>query len=186
LSHGVALHAACQRRAHFADVVRVLPVRLLRAAPRRVPQEVHVDAAEEVRAAGAQLQADRLADALFQVRVPGRAARHAHGEASVGADDDAARPVGEGDAGEAEAFDCGAVVGAAHVAVTGDARDGSAGHANQAGPEVLVAVEAVELLLEGQSGYEFRGDYGRALAGAPALARPVEGKVAAHQSTRAE
>ena len=51
----------------------------------------------------AQLEPDRLADALFQVRIPRRAARHGDREAGVAADDDAPRAIREGDSREADA-----------------------------------------------------------------------------------
>ena len=53
--HHVALHAPGERGAHLAHVVGILAVGLLGAAPRRVAQQVHADAAVEVGADGSQL-----------------------------------------------------------------------------------------------------------------------------------
>ena len=84
--HHVALQAAGERGAELADVVRVLAVGLLGATPGRMAQHVHADGAGEVGADGAQLAPDRVADALLEVGVPGRAAGHRHREAGGVAD----------------------------------------------------------------------------------------------------
>ena len=96
------LHAARERRAHLADVDGIFAVGFLRASPARMAQQVHADAAEQVGALDARLDADRLADALLERGIERRAARHRHREAGGGADHDAARPVAEAEAGKAE------------------------------------------------------------------------------------
>ena len=100
--HDVALHAPGEGGAQLADVVRVLAVGLLGPAPGRVAEHVHAHAAVEVGADGPQLAADGLADALLEVDVPGRAPGHRHREAGGVADHDAAGPVAEREARDAE------------------------------------------------------------------------------------
>jgi hypothetical protein len=100
--HGVALHAAGERGAHLAHVMGILPVRLLCAAPAGVAKQVHADAAVERRADRTQLAPDRLADLLLERGIERGAARHAHREGRRVADDDAAGPVAEREAGDAE------------------------------------------------------------------------------------
>lgn len=72
----------------------------MRAAPRRMPQQVHVDAAKEVRPARPQHKTDRFTDALLKVRIERGAAAMLTGK-HVWPDDAAARPVRERDAREA-------------------------------------------------------------------------------------
>ena len=57
----VPLDPAGQGQPHLAHVVGVLPVGLLRAAPARVPEQVHADRAGVVAAFGPELPADHLA-----------------------------------------------------------------------------------------------------------------------------
>ena len=139
--HHVPLHAAGERGAHLAEVVRVLAVGLLRPAPRGVAEGVHAHAAVEVGAHRPQLPPDGLADALLEVEVPRGATRHGDGEGGGVADDDATRAVAEGEARDAEAIDPRGDERAAVVAA-----GAQVGHA---GPERDVAVEAPSLLLVG-------------------------------------
>ena len=147
--HGVALHAAREGGAQLADVERVLAVRLLRPTPGRVAQHVHAHAAVEVGADGAQLAADGVADALLEVDVPRRAAGHAHREAGGRADDHAARPVGEVEAGDAEPVDLGRGERAPVVAALAEVVE--------PGPERQVAVEAPAPLVGRHQGDEVGG-----------------------------
>ena len=138
----VLLHAAGERGAHLAEQVRVLAVGLLRATPRRVAQQVHADAAEVGGADGPRLEPDDAPDLLLERDVERRGARHRHGEARGVADDDAARPVGEREAGDAEPRVAGRGPGVAVVA--------AARHVGEAGPERHVAVEEVDHLVVGE------------------------------------
>ena len=86
-----------------AEQHRLLAVGLLGATPGRVAEQVDADAAEEVAALRPDLGADRLADPLLELRIPGRAAGHRHRERGGPADHRAARAVAEPDAGHARA-----------------------------------------------------------------------------------
>ncbi len=77
-------------------------VAFLRPSPRGVAEEIDADAGEEIRAVRARLDADRVADALLEVRIERRGARHRDRKLRRAPDDDAARPIGEADAFEAE------------------------------------------------------------------------------------
>ena len=65
---------------HAAEMERVLAVGFLRAAPARMAQDVDGRREQDADALGARLGAHRVADALLERRVPGRAARHADRE----------------------------------------------------------------------------------------------------------
>src|SRR5207302_8620840 len=114
-SHGVALHAPNEGRAQLADVVGVLTVGLLGPAPGRVAQEVHAHAAVERGPGRPELEADSVADAVLEVRVECRAARHAHREAGARAHDDTAGAIAEPKAGHAKSLDGGGGPGVAVV-----------------------------------------------------------------------
>ncbi len=139
--HHVALHPSGQRRAHLAEVVGVLAVGLLRPSPRRVAQGVHADPAVQVGAHGPQLAPDGIADALLEVEVPRGAAGHGDGEGGGVADHHTARPVAEGEPGDAEAVDARGEERAAVVATVAEI-----GHPR---PEGDVTVEAPPPLVVG-------------------------------------
>ena len=77
----VLLHPARERRAHLAEQVRILAVRLLGATPGGVAEQVHAHAAEVRRADGAGLEPDDAPDRLLEREVERRATRHRHREA---------------------------------------------------------------------------------------------------------
>ncbi len=153
--HRVALHAASERCAHLTHVVGVLAVGLLCPAPGGVAQDVDAHAAVEGGADRPQLPADRVADPLFEVEVPGRAAGHAHREARRPVDDDAPRSVREREARESEPFDASRVERASVVAAGAEVRE--------ARPARRIAVETPELLVVGH----LPDDLGRGHAVAP-------------------
>ena len=97
----------------------------------------------KVAPAAAQLGPDGVTHPPFELDVEGRAPGHRHGEAGRGADDTAAGPVGEGDARHPQPLDGRGRPGVGAVA--------AGGHVSEPGPEVGVAVEAVELLGEGHA-----------------------------------
>ena len=142
--HHVALQAPGERGSHLADVVGVLAVRLLRPAPRRVPQDVDAHRPREVGARRTQLASDRVADTFLEIGIPRGTASHRHREAGRVADHDATGPVGERDARQSDAFDTRRVEGSLVVA--------AALEELQTGPRRGVAVEAPQLLLRGHRG----------------------------------
>ena len=81
--HGVTLHAARERRSHLADVMRILAVRLLRAAPRGVLAAVPAAVGAGLVPAAHDCAEGGLAVALAECCVSGPARVGA--EASVGA-----------------------------------------------------------------------------------------------------
>ena len=85
--------------------MRVFAIGFLGAAPRRMTQEVDAHAAEIVAPERADFAADRIADALFQLRIPGRSARHGDRKGRPSVQNDAAGPIGEADAGNVETRD---------------------------------------------------------------------------------
>ena len=103
----VALHAAGQRRAQLADVVRVLAVGLLRAAPRRVAQHVHAHGAGEVGADRPQLPTDRVADPLLESGPTSRRGPCYTGKQVAWPTTTAPRSVAEREAGDADPLDLG-------------------------------------------------------------------------------
>jgi hypothetical protein len=137
--HDVALGARRQRGAERPEQQGVLAVGLLRAAPRRVPEQVDAHAAEEVAALRADLRADGRADALLELRVPGRAAGHRDREGGRAPDDRTAGAVAEAEPWDAEPLD-----GAGHdrLEVVPLAH-----HLRHPRPERLVAVEQAEALV---------------------------------------
>ena len=147
--HHVALHAPGEGGAHLAEVVRILAVGLLGPAPGRVAEDVDAHAAVEVGADGAELAADRLADALLEIDVPGGAPGHRDREGSGVADDDAAGTVAEREARDAEPLDPGGQERPPVVAARAEV-----GHP---GPERDVAVEAPQALVVGHLGHEAGG-----------------------------
>ncbi len=151
--HDPSLRAAGQRGAELAQVVRIVPVRLLDAAPGRVAGQVDADAAEEVAAEGADLAADDVPDLFLQRDVPGRAARHRDGERGGCAGDAAAGPVDETGARQPQAIH--RTVHDRRAVVALGAEYG------QALPEVDVAVEQPEPLAVVESGVEIPGDIAR-------------------------
>src|SRR5690606_29234990 len=66
----VFLEADGERGGHAAGVVHVLAVRLLRAAPVGVPDDVHAGGEQHVVLRGRGLVADGAADALLEIEVP--------------------------------------------------------------------------------------------------------------------
>src|SRR5665811_1767946 len=70
--HDPLLHASGEGGTQLAELVRLVGVRLLDPAPRRMAREVDADASEEVATHGSYLGADRLADTLLEVDVPRR------------------------------------------------------------------------------------------------------------------
>ncbi len=139
--HHVALHAARQRRPHSAEMSRVLSIGLLSPAPGWVAQKVDADAAEIIAAERAEFPADGVADALLEVRVEGRAARHGNREGGRAVQNDSARPVGEADAGNAEPRNLAGRPDPAAIAVGG-------GHLGKSAPNRQQAVHEADLLLE--------------------------------------
>ena len=137
--HHVALQAACERGAELADVERVLAVGLLRPPPGRVTEQVDAHRPGQVRADRSQLGADRVADALLQVEVPGGTTCHRHRERSRVADHRTAWAVGEPDAREPDPLELGADEHRLVVAVLAQEL--------QPRPRGRVTVEAPELLV---------------------------------------
>ena len=88
----VLLESADGRRTELTDVDGILAVRLLCPTPRRVVQQVDADAADEVGALHPAFCPHCLADALFELAVPRRAARHRDGEARGRAERDPRGP----------------------------------------------------------------------------------------------
>ncbi len=140
--HQVRLHATGEGRAELAEQDRVLAVGLLRTAPRRVPGQVDAYPAEEVRPLSASLESDRGADPLLELDVPRRTARHGHREGRRGAHHDAARPVRELEARDAEPVNPAHGVGRAVVPVPHQVRHPL--------PERDVAVEQEQPLVGGE------------------------------------
>lgn len=126
-SHHMPLHAAHQRGAERAEMEGIFSVGFLRASPSRVAQQVDADAAEIVAAEGAQFPPDHVADALLELRIKGGAARHRDGKGGRAFHDDAARAIGEPDAGNAEARDFAGLPDLRAVAAR-------SGHRGEAGP----------------------------------------------------
>ena len=137
--HGVALDPSRQRRAHLANVVRILAIGLLGTAPGRVTQQVDAHAAEERGTHGTQLDADGVTDPLLEIDVEGGSPRHRHGEGSRTIDDHAAGSVGEGEAGDAQPRHLSAREAAQVVAQVPELV--------QAGPEGPITIETAEPLL---------------------------------------
>jgi hypothetical protein len=92
----VALHTFERGDGHLAKKVRILAESFLSAAPARVAEEIEAEATVEIGLLGANFLAHGVADAAFEVEVPGGAARHGHGEASGVMQDDAASAIREG------------------------------------------------------------------------------------------
>ena len=120
----------------------------------------------------ARLDPDRLADALLERRVERRPARHRYRKARARPDHDAARAVAEADPGKAETRNGGSGKGAPVVA----ARN----HVDEARPELGVAVEAAELLLERHLRDERARLRGGVAAGADAGFGQIVGRRGAH------
>ena len=148
--HDVVLHAGGERGAHFAEMERVLAIRLLRPAPRRVAEEVDADAAEIVAAERANFAADDIADACFEFWIEGRAARHRHRECRRTVHDHAAWPVDEANAGDTETR-----YGAGNPELTAVALRRR--HLRKAAPKRQVAIHEAELLVEGELAEEIVG-----------------------------
>ena len=94
-AHDVPLQTTDEGRAHLADVVGVLAVGLLRAAPARVAEQVEARGQADVGALGARLPSDRFAYALFQRVVEAGGSCHGDGEAGGYAAGDAAGTIDE-------------------------------------------------------------------------------------------
>ncbi len=97
--HDVTLYPARQRGAQGAEMMRILAISFLGAAPGRVAQQVDADATEIVAPESADFASDGVADALFQRRIPGCSPRHGDRKGRSSVQNDAARPIGEADAG---------------------------------------------------------------------------------------
>ena len=80
---------------HLAKKVRILTESFLSATPARMAQKIQAQATVEVAVLRANFLAHGVADAAFQVEVPGSAARHGHRKASGVMQDDATRAIGE-------------------------------------------------------------------------------------------
>ena len=145
----VALQSSGERRRHHAHVVRVLAVGLLGPAPGGMTEQVHAHRAGVGGAAGAQLGADRLADAFFQVGIERCAASHADRERRRVTDHAPAWPIGEVDSGNPESRH---LRRRPRVLVVAARR-----HVEQPGPQRGVPVEATQLLLERHAGDELTG-----------------------------
>jgi hypothetical protein len=140
--HRVDLHGAGQGGPELPEQDRVLAVGLLHPSPGRVPRQVDADAAEEVGALRAQLEADRRADPLLEPHVPGGTPGHRHREGGRMAHHHTPGAVGEEQAGNPQPRDPPHRVRRPVVAV--------AQHVGQALPERKVAVEQAEPLVGGQ------------------------------------
>ena len=114
-------------------MIRVVAVGLLRPPPSGVAWQVDADTAEEVPALGPDLPPDRLADSLFELDVPGRAAGHGDGKGGALTGHAATRSVREPRARDTEPID-GTVDNRTQVIALGDERSDSR-------PELQVAVE---------------------------------------------
>jgi hypothetical protein len=150
--HGVALDAPGQGGTHLADVMGVLAVGLLGAPPGRMAEDVDAHTSVEVGSDSPQLPTDGLADALFEVHVPGGPPGHADGEAGGPVDDHAPRTVGEREPRQPEPLHLGGPKRALVVA--------RLTQVGQPGPEGGVAVEAPELLVGGHGGHDVMGRIG--------------------------
>ena len=82
--HILGLRSFDQGCAHFADMMRVLAIGLLRASPCRVAQQVDADIAEQRQAERARLDSHGDADPAFKINVPRRPARHGNRKARSG------------------------------------------------------------------------------------------------------
>src|SRR5664280_3107443 len=122
-------------------VMGILPVSLLGPAPGRVAQHVDADASVQVGADRPQLATDGVADALFELGIPGRTPRHTHRETGGLVDHDPSRAIGEGEAGDAEPCHLGGPERALVVA--------RLPQIGEPGPERGVAVKTPELLVVG-------------------------------------
>lgn len=146
--HGMALDPPHQGRPEFTHMEGIFAVGFLRSTPGGVSQDIDADPAEEVGSDRPELLPDGLADALFEIEVPGGPPGHRDGKARRRTDHHSPWPVGKGEPGDAEPFDAGrgkrALVVAAILQVV------------QTGPEGKVPIEAPQLLL----GCHF-GDDGR-------------------------
>jgi hypothetical protein len=159
--HVVGLDALRQRRAHLADVVRVLAIGLLCAPPRRVAQQVDADRPRQRAPLRPRLHPHDLADAALQVRVEAGPPRHAAGEASALAPRHAPRPVGEVERRQAQPR----ATPACRVRVAAPAVSAGLEHLHEA-----AAAHHGDLLVErqlGQHGFDRVGDLrrGHTLAG---------------------
>ena len=147
--HDVVLQPPGQRGGHRPDMVGILAVRLLGPPPAGVSQQVHAHSAGVRGTHGAQLGPDGPTDPLLESGVEGGPACHGNREAGGGADDAAPGAVGERDAGDTEPGHGRrrprvGVVAAGH-------------HVDDPVPEVEVAVEAPELLVQGHGVHERPG-----------------------------
>ncbi|CAB4797858.1 unannotated protein [freshwater metagenome] len=140
--HHVLLQTTRERRAELADMMRIFAVGLLRPTPRWVAQQVDAHRAGEVGSDGAQLAADGIANALFEVEVPCGTASHGHWERCGVAHHCATRTVRKANPWEPDAIEFGANEHRLVVAVVG--------HELQAGPRWRIAVEAPQLLVIGK------------------------------------
>ena len=137
--HHVLLQTTRERRAELADMMRIFAVSLLRPTPRWVAQQVDAHRAGEVGSDGAQLAADGIANALFEVEVPCGTASHGHWERRGVAHDCTAWAVGKADTWEPDAIEFGTDEHRLVVAVVG--------HELQSSPRGRIAVEAPQLLM---------------------------------------
>ena len=80
--HHVLLCADREGRCHAADVIHVLAVGFLRAAPVRVADDVHAGSEEHVVLGGRRLIPDSRADASLEVEIPGSGAHRGGGKHS--------------------------------------------------------------------------------------------------------
>ncbi|CAB4810757.1 unannotated protein [freshwater metagenome] len=115
-------------------MMRIFAVGLLRPTPRWVAQQVDAHRTGEVGPDGAQLAADGIANALFEVEIPCCTASHGHWERCGVAHHCATRTVRKANTWESDAIEFGTDEHRLVVAVVR--------HELQAGPRGRVAVEA--------------------------------------------
>jgi hypothetical protein len=141
--HHVTLHSPRQRGAQSAEMMRVFAVGFLGAAPRRMAQQVDAHAAEIIASESTDFTSDGVADALFQARIPGRSARYGDRKRGSSVQNDAARPIGEADARNAETPYCAGDPKLAAVASGG-------GHRSEARPQRQLTVHQADLFVEAE------------------------------------
>src|SRR2546421_11761913 len=123
-------------------MVAIFAVGLLGTTPGRVTHDVDAHAAEVIAPQRTQLTPNRVANPLFQRRIPARPACHRHREGGRAGHDDPTRAIGEAHAGDAQARYSASYPGMLIVAASK--------HFGEAGPERRIAVHRPDLLLEGE------------------------------------
>src|SRR5438270_11266059 len=98
----MAFHSTGERRTEGAKMVAISAAGLLGTTPGRVTHDVDAHAAEVIATQRTQLTPNRVANPLFQRRIPARPACHRHREAGRAGHDAPTRAIGAAHAGDAQ------------------------------------------------------------------------------------